>query len=174
MLFDSKAGQCTAGSIVVPPLNQEACTSANQGALAYHASLKSVVICLDLKWSFVSEQPLGISSLNPGRDCLDILNANPGSPNGVYWLRPTEGGSPFRAYCDMKTDGGGWTMCYTTNNVVHVKTETEYDVTKLFGTDGYRTDCRDLPFNEVGAMHGSFTPVLMRRGSRAQGAIPPA
>jgi hypothetical protein len=48
----------------------------------------------------------------------------------------------------MTTDGGGWTMCLTErDNMPHISSEYTYRGT--FGTPGYRTDCRNIPFSEI-------------------------
>jgi hypothetical protein len=48
---------------------------------------------------------------NPGLSCLDLKNKGVNS-NGVYWIDVDGVGSrtPFRVFCDMSTDGGGWTL----------------------------------------------------------------
>ena len=44
--------------------------------------------------------------------CQAVLDADPNAPSGVYTIDPDGdgAGTPFQAYCDQETDGGGWTM----------------------------------------------------------------
>jgi hypothetical protein len=83
---------------------------------------------------------------SPARSCSD-LGKIPHFVSGDYWLKPSDGVEAFMGYCDLDSFAGGWLMCYTTSGEVHVSREVTSDVG--FGREGYRSDCRNYPFNQL-------------------------
>lgn len=44
-----------------------------------------------------------------GRECEEIIR-NGGETSEMYLIQPDKSGKPYRVYCDMNTENGGWTV----------------------------------------------------------------
>ncbi|MBM4354584.1 MAG: hypothetical protein FJ109_12480 [Deltaproteobacteria bacterium] len=74
------------------------------------------------------------------KSCAEILASNPALPSGTYFIDPDGGGGkpPFSTWCDMKLDGGGWTLVW---KHAYYEVGAPSDSMRFYST--YLKECKD-------------------------------
>jgi hypothetical protein len=90
------------------------------------------------------------SSLSPATSCKAILDTmGKLAKDGVYYLDPDGKAGPepvFQAYCDMTSDGGGWTLVLKVDGT---KSNFVYDSALWGNKSGYNIAATAMDFNEA-------------------------
>ncbi len=94
----------------------------------------AAVVCAPLPALAQNAAP-GATPATALENCQALLNAGV-ALSGTYWIRPS-GGAPRTAYCDMETNGGGWTLVY--NSVLGVNVTEFWNIShwERFGRRGH-------------------------------------
>lgn len=83
------------------------CTASTFGMMYASLADKAFYVCNGKEYVSFSLVPVGTLD-NPASSCKEILTKAPASKDGWYWLKAGAGSA--QAWCDMTTQGGGWTQ----------------------------------------------------------------
>ncbi|XP_078578115.1 uncharacterized protein LOC144863027 [Branchiostoma floridae x Branchiostoma japonicum] len=113
---------CSAQSVCKPPSDEKCVCSpvlnlnpvmncGNENA--HKAELEQMKIAMDQlsqKIADLSKADANDTEADKPQDCQDILDNDETTPSGVYMVYPRDNLGGFLVFCDMDTDGGGWTL----------------------------------------------------------------
>ena len=87
------------------------CGPATIGYMYVTATTKKLMVCNGEDFFPLSLAVLGTQK-NPAISCKQILDEQIGAKSGLYWIDndgANQGEAAWQTWCDMDTDGGGWT-----------------------------------------------------------------
>ncbi|XP_078666443.1 microfibril-associated glycoprotein 4-like isoform X1 [Branchiostoma floridae x Branchiostoma belcheri] len=113
---------CSAQSVCRPPSDEKCVCNCGDAVVntgndnAFRAELEELKITVKQlsQTGKCGPEAVGIpandTNTDKPQDCQDILDNDETTPSGVYMVYPRDNLGGFLVYCDMDTDGGGWTL----------------------------------------------------------------
>ncbi len=138
-----------------------ACNSSALGMLRLNGNVFEG--CGPEGWIELGRTPSLGDPTKPGVDCKDILADDSTAASGVFWIDPDGigGEDALQTYCDMNTDGGGWTLAGFSYMSGNNSTPTNMPTLKCGGGTFTPTD--------RGVGSGAINAIALAQGSTEMG-----
>ncbi|MFK7779715.1 MAG: fibrinogen-like YCDxxxxGGGW domain-containing protein [Candidatus Gracilibacteria bacterium] len=104
----------------------------NLAAVNLAGAIVSNTLGYDISTSGGNDIPVVVDSTN----CRTILESDGSSFDGIYTIDPEDNGIGFDVYCDMITNGGGWTLVMRGYGGSSTGWDTNLDINSEFSIDG--------------------------------------
>jgi len=118
---------------------------------------------------YVRERYPKLDNQNFPKSCTDLLNKNI-NKSGFYVIKPNEQIKPFKVYCDMETDGGGWTKISYIKNLPYQK-QFSKDGRKWFPNNFNDQGYLELTNEQINALREISTEGKQKYIQRCNGVI---
>eukprot|EP00736_Rhodelphis_marinus_P000713 Rmarinus@m.19555 len=91
------------------------CADTDECEAGMHNCWREGAVCVNTDGAFMCGCPEGIDPVDgdcsaDGASCQSILAENPDAASGVYLIQTDPEMNPVSVWCDMETEGGGWTV----------------------------------------------------------------
>jgi hypothetical protein len=132
--------------------------------------------CLNLRWNCsVAPGHAGCVSSSQYGSCDDIqADDNFNGSNGLYWIDPdgSGSGSPFQVFCDMTTDGGGWTLLMKAAGTDYPFENSVWTTTNLDNTSSLNETFVSAKFQSFNSLQVQELLIKAQSGSRTLLRLP--
>jgi hypothetical protein len=147
-------------------------SSADAGTIRYQTG--GLEYCNGTAWTGLGivGQGSGVTQAYAGLTCKAIHDGYPAQASGPYWIDPdgdTDRSDAFRVWCDMESNGGGWTRCLSAGYFGGAKPAGWAKGTWISTPWGGANKVLDNTF--AGGNYGNFCPLLTSVSTELSGEV---